>query len=101
MYIFSKNEGSIIKVGHVINICIKLNDDMLWDKKEILIRVPSLDSGEASGVASSAAEGVHTIKCVGRCLCTLIFFIIIVYFFSNLFYLINYTPKRDCEKNTK
>jgi hypothetical protein len=32
MYL-AKMKDTIIKVGYVINICVKLNDDMLWDKK--------------------------------------------------------------------
>lgn len=53
-----------------------------YEMKEILIRLPSLDSKEIPGVASSIAGGVHIVGGAGKCLCTLIFLIILVYFFQ-------------------
>jgi len=52
-----------------VNRCVIKNDDMLYYKiKEILIRVSSLDSGEAQRVISIIAGGVYTIEYVSRCL---------------------------------
>jgi hypothetical protein len=64
------NNGVILFLIYLrVNRCVIKNDDMLYYKiKEILIRVSSLDSGEAQRVISIIAGGVYTIEYVSRCL---------------------------------
>lgn len=67
-----KSKNTIVKVDCVVVYNVKIDDDILWDKRNIDKGI-FLDSREAPKIAFSVAGGVCIAKGAGICLCTLIF----------------------------